>query len=135
MRAGKAPLNIVDSSAWLEYFADGPNATDFAPAIETVDALVVPTIVVYEVFRRVLVQRSEAAALDLAAVLRQGKLVELSASLATRSAQLGVAHRLPLADSIVYATAEQFGGIVWTQDADFELLPRVEYRPHGGKRA
>ncbi len=122
-------MNVVDSSAWLEYFAGGPNAEYFASAIEEIDALVVPTIVVYEVFRRVLQQRGEDAALQAAALLHQGKVVELDAALALQAARIGADKRLPLADSIVFATALQHDAILWTQDADFEGMPGVRYRP------
>jgi len=122
-------VNVVDSSAWLEYFAGGPNAEYFASAIEEIDALVVPTIVVYEVFRRVLQQRGEDAALQAAALLHQGKVVELDAALALQAARIGADKRLPLADSIVFATALQHDAILWTQDADFEGMPGVRYRP------
>lgn len=122
--------NLVDSSAWLEYFADGPNADLFAEAIEDRERLVVPTIVLLEVFRRTLQQRDEVTAIAISAQLRSGELVDLSPSLATEAASLGVAHRLPLADSVVYATARRHSCLVWTQDADFATLPDVVYHPH-----
>jgi len=121
-------VNVVDSSAWLEYFADGPNATFFAPAIERVDALVVPSIVLLEVFRRLYQQVGEHAALTAVAQMQQGRVVDLDAPLALTAAQLGVQHRLPLADSVVYATARHHDADVWTQDADFDGKPRVKYR-------
>ncbi|MGA0587809.1 hypothetical protein ACO2Q2_11870 [Dyella sp. KRB-257] len=64
-------MNGLDSSAWLEYSADGPNAPRFARAIEAVDALAVPSISLLEVFKRVLQQRDESAALQVVAVMRQ----------------------------------------------------------------
>jgi predicted nucleic acid-binding protein len=121
-------MNVVDSSAWLEYFADGPNANYFAAAIQDVEELLVPSIVVYEVFRRVLQQRGEDAALQAAAILHQGRVVDLGGALALEAARLGVEERLPLADSVVLATARQAGAILWTQDADFDGLPDVRYR-------
>jgi len=121
-------VNVVDSSAWLEYFADGPNATFFAPAIERVDALVVPSIVLLEVFKRLYQQVGEHAALTAVAQMQQGRVVDLDAPLALTAAQLGVQHRLPLADSVVYATARHHDADVWTQDADFDGKPRVKYR-------
>lgn len=121
-------MNVVDSSAWLEYFADGPNATFFAPAIERVDALVVPSIVLLEVFKRLYQQVGEHAALTAVAQMQQGRVVDLDAPLALTAAQLGVQHRLPLADSVVYATARHHDADVWTQDADFDGKPRVKYR-------
>ena len=121
-------MNVVDSSAWLEYFADGPNADHFAGAIEEPATLLVPSITLLEVFKRVAQQRSEDAALQCVAVMQQGRVVELDAALALRAAALGRRHKLPLADSIVYATAQAGEAELWTQDADFEGLPGVSFR-------
>ena len=124
-------MNAVASSAWLEYFAGGPNAGFFAPAIETTRDLVVPTLSVFEVFKRVLQQRGEGDALQAAAVMQLGTVVELSSTLALNAARLSVDHRLPLADSIILATARAFDATLWTQDADFENVPGVRYRARG----
>ena len=121
-------MNVVDSSAWLEYFADGPNAGFFAPAIEATEELIVPSIVLLEVFKRLLQQRSENEALQAAAIMRQGKIVDLDGALALSAAKVGVTSKLPLADSIILATARRFDATVWTQDEDFDGLPRVKYR-------
>jgi toxin FitB len=121
-------VNLVDSSAWLEYFADGPNAQFFAPAIEKTSELIVPTIVVFEVFKRVLQQRSARAALETVAVLRQGRFVELTDSLAIVAATVSHREKLPMADSIIIATARSENAVIWTQDADFERLPGVKFR-------
>ncbi|TVQ32585.1 MAG: type II toxin-antitoxin system VapC family toxin [Wenzhouxiangella sp.] len=123
--------NVVDSSAWLEYFAGGPNADHFAGAIEETTALVVPSITLLEVFKRISQQRDEATALQYVAVMQQGRVVALDAGLALSAAALGLRHKLPLADSIIYATAQQARAIVWTQDSDFEGLPGVRYWPAG----
>lgn len=120
-------MNLIDSSVWLEYFAGGPQAGQFAAVIEQVDALLVPTIVLVEVTRRVLQQRDEDAALQIAAMLHQGQVVPLDAGIALSAAQLGVAHKLPLADSIIYATAKQYQATVWTMDAHFAALVGVRY--------
>jgi len=120
-------VNLVDSSAWLEYFAGGPQANQVAAAIEDVDRLIVPTIVLVEVTRRVMQQRDEDAALQIAAVLHQGQVIALDSGLALSAAHFGVTHKLPLADSIVYATAKQFGATIWTFDADFADLAEVKY--------
>ena len=122
-------MNVVDSSGWLEYFADGPAAGFFAPAIEDMARLVVPTLSLYEVFKRLLQQRGESAALTAIALMQQGALAELSAPLALSAATLSVQHRLPMADSVMYATARAHEATLWTQDADFEKLPNVRYRP------
>lgn len=120
-------MNVVDSSAWLEYFADGPNAKHFAGAIEKPDELLVPSITLLEVFKRISRQRDEAAAFQYVAAMRQGTVVDLDASLALHAAALGLRYRLPLADSVVYATARNVDALVWTQDADFEALPGVKF--------
>jgi predicted nucleic acid-binding protein len=121
-------VNVVDSSAWLEYFAGGRNAAFFSAAIEDPARLVVPAIVVFEVFKSLLRQRGEETALQAVAVLHQGSIVDLDAPLALAAARLSVDNRLPLADSVVLATARARGAIVWSQDADFEGLPDVRYR-------
>jgi len=121
-------VNLVDSSAWLEYFADGPNAQFFAPAIEKASELIVPTIVVFEVFKRVLQQRSARIALETVAVLREGRVVDLTNSLAIVAATVSVREKLPMADSIIIATARSENAVIWTQDADFERLPGVKFR-------
>ena len=120
-------MNVVDSSAWLEYFADGPNAKHFAKVIENPDELVVPSITLLEVFKRISQQRDASTALQYVAVMQQSTVMELDAALALRAATLGLRHKLPLADSVVYATAQQTDAQVWTQDADFKGLPQVRF--------
>jgi predicted nucleic acid-binding protein len=122
-------MNVVDSSAWLEYFADGLNAKHFAKVIEKPEELLVPSITLLEVFKRISQQRDEADALQYVAVMQQSTVVELDATLALHAAALGLRHKLPLADSIVYATAQAGGALVWTQDADFDDLPGVRFWP------
>ncbi|WP_018949713.1 type II toxin-antitoxin system VapC family toxin [Thioalkalivibrio sp. ALMg11] len=122
-------MNVVDSSAWLEYFANGPNADSFAEPIEATGELIVPVISLYEVFKRVLQQRDEGAGLQAVALMQQGMVVELSSSIALSAARIGAEKRLPLADSIIYATAMDRDATLWTQDSDFEALPGVRYFP------
>ncbi|HQT43652.1 MAG TPA: type II toxin-antitoxin system VapC family toxin [Halothiobacillus sp.] len=119
--------HVVDSSAWLEYFADGPGAEHFAPIIEKPDALVVPTITLFEVFKRITVQRDENDAIACVAVMQQGHVVPIDATLAMQAAKLSVKHHLPMADSLIYATAQQANALLWTQDPDLDGLPRVSY--------
>ena len=120
-------LNVVDSSAWLEYFADGPNAQHFAPVIENTANVLVPTVTLLERFKRISQQRDDSVALQYMAVMQQSTLVDLDAAIAIRAAVLGRRHKLPLADSIIYATAQSLGADVWTQDADFEGLAGVRF--------
>ncbi len=120
-------MNLVDSSAWLEYFADGPNASFFATAIEDTPNLIVPTICLFEVFKRILQQRDEGEALSKVAQMQQGHVVELDASIALEAARLGVQLKLPLADSVILASARAHGATLWTQDSDFARLRGVKY--------
>jgi predicted nucleic acid-binding protein len=120
-------MNVIDSSGWLEYFANGPNADFFALAVEDVAQLVVPTISIYEVFKRVLQQRGEGDALQAIAVLAQGEVVDLDTTLALNAAKLSFDLKLPMADSIMLAAAQARNATLWTQDADFKDIPGVRY--------
>lgn len=121
-------MNVVDSSAWLEYFADGPNAQFFAPAILKKAELIVCVISVFEVFKRVLQQRGENAALQAASLLQDGRVVEITTPLALTAARLSQTLKLPMADSLILATAKAFDALLWTQDADFEGMSNIKYR-------
>jgi toxin FitB len=120
-------MNVIDSSAWLEYFADGPNANSFARAIEDVDNLIVPSLCLLEVFKKVLVEKGETAALEKVGQMHQGRIVDLDSSIALTAAKLGFSLRLPLADSVVLATARMHQAVLWTQDSDFEGIEGVKY--------
>lgn len=120
-------MNIVDSSGWLEYFANGRNASFFAPAIESTSQLIVPTLSLYEVFKRLLQQRGEEPALQAVALMHQGAVVDLDPALALAAARLSLELRLPMADSVMLATARAFGATLWTQDEDFEGKEGVRY--------
>ena len=121
-------MNVVDSSAWLEYFANGPNASFFAKPIEQIDKLIVPSLSLFEVFKRVLQQRDENDALQAVMVMQQGNVVDLDTSLALCAARLSVEHKLLLADSVILATAREHDATLWTQDTDFKGLEKVQYR-------
>ena len=120
-------MNVVDSSGWLEYFADGPNADCFAPPIEDTENLVVPALCLFEVFKKVLQQRDEGLALQAVAVMQDGTVVDLTSDLAISAARISAVEKLPAADSIILATARSRGAVLWTQDADFEGIENVEY--------
>ena len=122
-------MNVVDSSAWLSYFAGDKNARFFAKPIEALDKLLVPSITITEVFKSVLRQRNEESALQVVAHMEQGAVIALDRELAVNAAVLGVELKLPLADSIVYATARKYDAVVWTQDTDFEGLENVKFYP------
>lgn len=120
-------MNVVDSSGWLEYFGNGSNADFFAGPLADTEKLIVPALSVFEVFKRVLLRRDEAAALQAAALMQQGRVVPLDAAGAMAAAKLSFDLKLPMADSIILATARQFNATLWSQDADFEGLPGVRY--------
>ena len=124
-------MNVVDSSAWLEYFADGPNAAVFAEPLGDVTHLVVPAITVYEVFKVVCRQRGEDAALQAAALMQQGMVVELSASLAMVAAKTSLELGMPMADSIILATARQHDTLLWTQAEHFRNVAGVRFVAKG----
>ena len=122
-------MNIVDSSGWLEYFSDGPNADCFAEPLANVPELLVPTIILYEVFKVVCRQRGEDSALQAVALMQQGRIIDLSSSVALLAAKLSLDAKIPMADSIILATARTNDATLWTQDNDFEGLPGVKYFP------
>ena len=120
-------MNVVDSSGWLEYFADGPNARYFSKPLLDASGLIVPTITIYEVFKVVLREKDEGAAIRAIALMRQGTVVDLDQELAIQAARLSVDHKVPMADSIIIATARRYDATIWTQDEDFERLSGVNY--------
>jgi predicted nucleic acid-binding protein len=120
-------MNLVDSCGWLEYFADAPNANFFAKPIEDIENLLVPSLCILEVFKSVLRQRGEDAALQAVALMKQGRVVDLDASIALRAAKVSLEYKLPLADSIILATAKANDAIIWTQDIDFKGIDGVKY--------
>jgi predicted nucleic acid-binding protein len=120
-------VNVVDSSGWLEYFADGPNATFFDAAIRDSETLVVPTLSVFEVFKRIAQQRGEGDALQAIAVMQQGTEVDLNVPLALEAARLSIDGKLPMADSVMLATARASAAVLWTQNSNFEGLDGVKY--------
>ena len=121
-------MNVVDSSGWLEYFANGSNADFFSEPIERTSELLVPTISIYEVFKRVLQQRGEGEALRAIAFMQTGKLVDLTSTIALHAAKLSADLKIPMADSVMLATARELGAMLWTQDSDFENIEGVRYK-------
>ncbi len=125
-------MNVVDSSGWIEYFVGGPNARYFGPPIEDAGELLVPSLIVFEVYRHVLRERGADDALRAIGGLQRGRQVELDAALALTAAEVALEHRLPMADSIIYSTAQVHGATLWTQDADFKGLRGVRFRAKRG---
>lgn len=120
-------MNVVDSSGWLEYFADDSNADFFAPAVEKTSELVVPTVSIFEVFKRMHQQKGDEAALQAITAMMQGQVVELDATLALNAAKLSGDLHVPMADSMILATAQAFDAELWTQDADLKGIDKVRY--------
>jgi predicted nucleic acid-binding protein len=122
-------MNIVDSSGWLAYFADEPNAKHFQIPLNNPGSLVVPSITIYEVFKVVLRESGENEALQAVVAMQKGKVVDLGTSLALSAARLSLEYQLPMADSIILATAQEFKATIWTQDVDFQNISRVKFFP------
>ncbi|MGH8475671.1 MAG: type II toxin-antitoxin system VapC family toxin [Methylococcales bacterium] len=120
-------MNVADSSAWIEFVNGGPNEVHFCPVIEDTATLLVPSIVVYEVFKLILRNKGEKAAQRVAAAMRQGRAVAIDESLALSAAKLSLQYHLAMADSLIYATALAHGATLWTQDEDFEHVPGVRH--------
>ena len=122
-------MNIVDSSGWLAYFADEPNARHFLNPLNDAASLVVPTVTIYEVFKVVLRESNENDALQAAVAMQKGTVVDVTAPLAIAASKLSLEHNLPMADSIILAAAKEFNAILWTQDSDFKNINDVKYFP------
>jgi len=120
-------MNLVDSSCWLEFFAGSPVGELVSEPIENTRQLIVPAIVLYEVFKKLLAEVGEDKAIMALAHMKQGKVVDLDAAIAIQAAKIGFEHKLALADSIIYATAVQHDCMIWTQDKHFEKLDHVRY--------
>jgi toxin FitB len=120
-------MNVVDSSGWLEYFAEGKNAGFFAPAIEDTQHLLVPVICIYEVFKRLIQQLGLSAAQTSIGDMHSGLIVDLNESLALSAAQISIDLKLPMADSLILATARAHQATLWTQDEHFVGMADVKY--------
>lgn len=120
-------MNIVDSSAWLEYFANGKNAKNFAKVIEDTESLLVPSIILYEVFKKIVSEKGENEGFTFIAHMKLGTVIDLDLELAVRAGKASIEYQLAMADSIILATSRKYNAIIWTQDADFKNLPNVKY--------
>lgn len=120
-------MNVVDSSGWLEYFADSANAQFFAVAVEDIDNLIVPVITLYEVFKRIYQQRGEDDALKAIAHMQQGTVVDVDSFLALEAARISADAKIPMADSLIWATAQRYQAVLWTQDVDLQKFANVKY--------
>jgi len=122
-------MNVVDSSAWIEFFNGGPNARFFEPAILATEDLVVPTMVLLEVYKHIRRHQGRDQALSAIAGMRQGRVEDLDGRTALYAGELGVEMKLPLADSVILATAHLNDAVLWTQDSDFEGMDDVRFKP------
>lgn len=120
-------MNLVDTCGWLEYFADSENAKNFARAIEATEKLIVPTIVIYEVFKKITHEYDEDKALIAMAHMKLGKVIEIDETIAILGAKISIDKKMPMADALIYSTAEIYNATVYTQDNHFEKLKRVKY--------
>ncbi len=120
-------MNLVDSSGWLEYFSDGANADFFSPAIEDTEHLLISTVNLFEVFRRILEQRGENAAFQAVALMQQARVIEVDAAIALEAARLSHEFKLPALGSIVLASARRHKAVLWTQDSAFKKIADVNY--------
>jgi len=120
-------MNLVDSSAWLEYFSDGKNAKIFAPIIGNTEELIVSVINIYEIYKKVLSDRDENSALEAIGIMQQAKVIDVNLSISIGAARISRDLKLPMADSLIYATSMQNEAILWTQDQDFKDLDNVKY--------
>lgn len=127
-------MNVVDSSGWLEYFTGGSNASIFASAIEKTSDLIVPTVCILEVFKKILREHGRDLAVEKIAYMKLGEIIPLDESLAMEAAELSLQTRLPMADSIILATAQRYSATVWTQDDDFKGIPGVKYWPKNARK-
>jgi predicted nucleic acid-binding protein len=121
-------MNVVDSCGWLEYFADGSNANFFAQALENTESLIVPSLTIFEVCKRVALQRGEAAARQAAEFMAKGQIVEPGAGTALAAALYSAKHQLPMADSVILRTAMEHKATLWTQDIDLKGYKGVKYK-------
>ncbi len=119
-------MNLV-SSGWLEYLGDNENANYFASAIEDIHSLVVSTINIYEVYKKVTQNIDESSAIQVVALMHQGLVVEIDSEIALMAGKISIKYKLPLADSMIYATAKKYNAVLWTQDIDFQNLENVQY--------
>ncbi|MBT4289990.1 MAG: type II toxin-antitoxin system VapC family toxin [Deltaproteobacteria bacterium] len=122
-------MNIVDSSGWLEFFSDGPNANEFSVPLSDTDSLIVPSISIFEVFKVVLRERDEDSALVAVSLMNQGKVIDLNFEISIQAAKFSHDFKLPMADSIILTTAYIYNAAVWTQDIDFKDFENVKYFP------
>ncbi|MBI2638028.1 type II toxin-antitoxin system VapC family toxin [Candidatus Peregrinibacteria bacterium] len=125
-------MNIVDSSAWLEFFAGTKHGERFSRIIENTKSLMVPTVILYEVFKKILIEKNEETALKIVAHMKLGKIIDLDLDIALSAGAVSMHTKLPFADSVILATSQKYDATLWTLDSDFKGLPRVKYFAKSG---
>jgi toxin FitB len=120
-------MNVVDSSGWIEYFTEGANAQFFISPIRDVENLIVPTICIYEVFKRLLAELGEDSALQAIGLMAYGREIDLNRQIAMEAAQISTERKLAMADSIILATAQANNATLWTQDGHFKDMAGVKH--------
>jgi len=120
-------MNIVDSCGWFEYLSDGKNAKFFENPLLDTDKLLVPTILLYEVTKKVLKESGEDKALQVISLMYQGKVIELDCFLAVKAAKVSLDYKIPFADSVILATSLHHKAVIWTQDEHFEKIKGIKY--------
>lgn len=122
-------MTLVDSFGWIEFFTDGPLAGEYAKYLQRPSEVIVPTIVLYEVYKKIKSAKSEEVALIAVATMQNAQIVPLTEELSLSAADVSLSHRLAMADAIVYASALQEDAKVVTSDKDLKDLPHVIYFP------
>jgi toxin FitB len=120
-------MNVVDSSGWVEYFTNGETAHFFISPIRDLENLLVPSICIYEVFKRLITDIGEESALQAVGIMSYGREVELDRKIAIDAAQISLGLKLAMANSIILATARTHDATLWTQDAHFKDIGGVKY--------
>lgn len=121
-------MNLVDSCGWLEYFTDGPNAEFFSFPLRKIDKLIVPTICLFEVFKKIVQEKDDSSALQAIVTMKQGQVIDLDTNLAMSAAKISLEFKIPMADSIILATSKQYKALIWTQDEHFKDIPEVKFQ-------
>lgn len=122
-------MNLVDSSGWIEFFQAGGNGPVFKPVIEDRNALLVPSIALFEV-HKVLSRRLPVELVERCLnVMRLGRVLDFTDARAIAASQIAARHQLAMADAAMYSMAQEFGASFWTQDADYQGLVGVHYFP------
>jgi predicted nucleic acid-binding protein len=122
-------MTVVDSSGWIEYLHGTQRAGLYEPALRNLEHVVVPSLVIFEVHRLIAAKRGEAVADAATSIMRKCRIAALDASLAIRASALARQHKLAMADAVIYATAQECGAKLWTQDSHFKDLPGVKFFP------